>query len=96
MDSLSLIGTEGKDESRYEEVGHVARELKILAGEIRTPVVVLAGVNRSAQERPGGQPRLSDLRETGTQEEVADVVLLLHTPSSWEPGAGSREGTRDW
>jgi replicative DNA helicase len=62
-----------------------------MAKELRIPVVALAQLNRNPEDRQGGKPRLSDLRESGSIEMDADTVMLLHRPEMYEPG--QHEGT---
>jgi replicative DNA helicase len=74
IDYLSLVRTE-KDLARWEEVGFISSELKSLARELDIPIVVCAQVNRDAE---GKAPNLSNLRESGSIEQDADVVMFLH------------------
>jgi replicative DNA helicase len=70
---------------RYEQVGDISRRLKGLAKELKVPVVCMAQLNRSPEDRADRRPRLSDLRESGNLEQDADTVILLHRPQE-EPG----------
>ena len=85
IDYLQLIEPENKRDSRQEQVGAISRRLKFLAKELEIPVVALAQVNRSSEDRQDHKPRLSDLRESGSIEQDADTVMLLHRPDA-EPG----------
>lgn len=87
VDYLQLLDDErhGGD-SRTEAVGDISRSLKILARELNVPIVALSQLNRKPEERPDRRPRLADLRESGSLEQDADVVLLLYRPSVYFPG----------
>jgi replicative DNA helicase len=85
IDYLQLIEPDNKRDSRQEQVSVISRRLKFLAKELQIPVVALAQVNRSLEDRQDHKPRLSDLRESGSLEQDADTVLLLHRPDT-EPG----------
>jgi replicative DNA helicase len=91
IDYLQLIEPDNRRDSRQEQVANISRRLKFLARELRIPVVALAQLNRNPEERQGGEPRLSDLRESGSIEMDADTVMLLHRPELYEPG--QHEGT---
>src|SRR5262245_56709322 len=86
IDYLQLIEPDNRKESRQEQVAAISRRLKFLARELQIPVVALAQLNRSPEDRQGGKPRLSDLRESGSLEMDADTVMLLHRPEMYEPG----------
>lgn len=86
IDYLQLIDPDDRRESRQEQVAGISRRLKFLARELKVPVVALAQVNRSSEDRQDHRPRLSDLRESGAIEQDADTVMMLHRPTSNEPG----------
>jgi len=86
IDYLQLMSLGGRVESRQQEVSMMSRYLKALARELDVPVVVLSQLNRSAEGREGHRPRMSDLRESGSIEQDADVVMLLHRESYYHRG----------
>ena len=67
-------------------MAQISRRLKFLAKELKIPVIALAQVNRASEDRQDHRPRLSDLRESGSIEQDADTVFLLHRPDRYEPG----------
>ncbi len=73
-------------ESRQQEISTISRYIKALAGELNVPVVVLSQLNRSPEGREGHRPRMSDLRESGSIEQDADVVMLLHREDYYHRG----------
>jgi replicative DNA helicase len=91
VDYLQLIEPDNRRDSRQEQVALISRRLKHLARELQIPVVALAQLNRSSEDRQGNKPRLADLRESGSIEQDADTVVLLHRPELYEPG--QHEGT---
>jgi replicative DNA helicase len=78
IDYLQLMSLGTKVESRQQEVSEMSRYLKALARELEIPVVVLSQLNRAPEGREDHRPRMSDLRESGSIEQDADVVMLLH------------------
>jgi replicative DNA helicase len=78
VDYLQLMHLGTRVESRQQEVSTMSRYMKGLAKELDVPVVVLSQLNRSPEHRDGHRPRMSDLRESGSIEQDADVVMLLH------------------
>jgi replicative DNA helicase len=86
IDYLQLIEPDNRRDSRQEQVASISRRLKFLAKELAIPVVALAQVNRTSEDRQDHRPRLSDLRESGSLEQDADTVMLLHRPELHEPG----------
>jgi len=73
-------------ESRQQEITTISRYLKALARELNIPVVVLSQLNRSPEGREGHLPKMSDLRESGSIEQDADVVMLLHREDYYHGG----------
>jgi replicative DNA helicase len=86
IDYLQLIDPDNKRDSRQEQVAQISRRLKFLARELKVPVLSLAQVNRSSEDRGNHKPRLADLRESGAIEQDADTVMLLHRPGMYEGG----------
>jgi len=80
IDYLQLMTVSGSNENRATEISEISRSLKALAKELNVPVIVLAQLNRGPESRGGGKPKLSDLRESGSIEQDADVVGLLYRP----------------
>lgn len=99
IDYLQLLTLrKGKSMSRYEEVSGLSRNLKLLAKELKVPVLALSQLSRNVESRTqeqGNKPILSDLRESGSIEQDADIVLFLHreaqTTDDPTKGVGSRK-----
>lgn len=86
IDYLQLLSGDGRAESRQQEVSQFSRALKALAKELRIPIVALAQLNRESAGRKTGEPKVSDLRESGAIEQDADAVILLHRDEERKPG----------
>jgi len=84
VDYMQLMHCPGA-ENRQQEIAIISRGLKALGRELNIPIVALAQLNRSPEGREGHRPRMSDLRESGAIEQDADVVMLLHRPSYYDP-----------
>ena len=78
IDYLGLLTPSGRKENRVQEISSITRDLKIMAKELGIPVVVCAQLNRGSAEGRARRPVLTDLRESGSIEQDADVVLFLH------------------
>ncbi|CQD07081.1 replicative DNA helicase [Mycobacterium europaeum] len=84
VDYLQLMTSGKKHESRQVEVSEFSRHLKLLAKEIEVPVVAISQLNRGPEQRTDKKPMLSDLRESGSLEQDADMVILLNRPDAFE------------
>jgi replicative DNA helicase len=85
VDYLQLMSSGKRSESRQVEVSDLSRSLKKLAGEFGIPIVVGCQLNRGPEQRTNKRPSKSDLRESGSLEQDADVVILLHREDAYEP-----------
>ncbi len=84
IDYLQLLNSGKRVESRQQEVSEFSRTLKLMAKELQVPVIALSQLNRGAEQRADKKPALSDLRESGSIEQDADMVVLLHREAAYE------------
>ncbi len=94
LDYLQLMSSGKRVESRQQEVSEFSRQMKLLAKELEVPVIAISQLNRGPEQRTDKRPMLSDLRESGSLEQDADMVILVHRPDAWEaddPRAGEAD-----
>ena len=94
LDYLQLMSSGKKVESRQQEVSEFSRSLKLLAKELDVPVIALSQLNRGSEQRTDKRPMVSDLRESGSIEQDADMVILLHREDMYNPDS-QRVGEAD-
>ncbi|MDY3128222.1 MAG: replicative DNA helicase [Corynebacterium sp.] len=82
LDYLQLMSSGKKVESRQQEVSEFSRQLKLLAKELEVPLIAISQLNRGPESRTDKKPQLADLRESGSLEQDADMVMLLYRPDS--------------
>lgn len=85
IDYLQLMSSDRRVESRQQEVSEISRNAKLIAKEFGIPVIALSQLNRGSEQRSDKKPLLSDLRESGSLEQDADVVLLVHREEVYNP-----------
>jgi replicative DNA helicase len=80
VDYLQLMSSDTRNDNRVQEVSYISRNLKILARELNVPVLAAAQLSRAVELRSDKKPILSDLRESGSLEQDADIVMFIHRP----------------
>jgi replicative DNA helicase len=78
VDYIQLMGSDYRTENRVQEVSYISRYLKALARELNVPVLTAAQLSRAVEQRTSKRPQLSDLRESGSLEQDADIVMFIH------------------
>ena len=84
VDYLQLMSGGPRVENRVQEVSYISRNMKILARELNVPVLAAAQLSRAIEQRADKEPQLSDLRESGSLEQDADIVMFIHRPEMYE------------
>lgn len=84
IDYLQLMGGDNRTDNRVQEVSHISRSLKVLARELNVPVLTAAQLSRAVEQRTDKKPVLSDLRESGSLEQDADIVMFIYRPDQYE------------
>lgn len=85
VDYLQLMSGRGRNESRQQEVSQISRELKLLAKELDVPLIALSQLSRAPENRTEKQPQLADLRDSGSIEQDADVVMFIFREEVYDP-----------
>jgi len=94
IDYLQLIQGEGKNETRVQEMTQITRSLKMLAKELNVPLLAISQLSRAVEQRPSRRPQLSDLRESGSIEQDADVVFFIHDEAKAQDLSEGEWGSR--
>lgn len=96
IDYLQLMGSGRRIDNRVQEISEITRNLKILAKEMNVPVITLSQLSRASEQRTDHRPQLSDLRDSGSIEQDADIVLFLYREGYYsEKGADQAAPTAD-
>ncbi|RLV57599.1 replicative DNA helicase [Aeromicrobium phragmitis] len=95
LDYLQLMTSGKRVENRQVEVSEFSRQIKLLAKELEVPIIAISQLNRGSEQRTDKTPQLSDLRESGSIEQDADIVMLLNRPDAHGAGESERPGEAD-
>jgi replicative DNA helicase len=84
VDYLQLMSSGTRSENRVQEVSYISRNMKVMARELNVPVLAAAQLSRAIEQRADKEPQLSDLRESGSLEQDADIVMFIHRPELYD------------
>ncbi|HPT71364.1 MAG TPA: replicative DNA helicase [Candidatus Cloacimonadota bacterium] len=92
IDYLQLMTSQKNRDNRQQEISEISRAMKILAKELKIPIIALSQLNRAVDNRPTKKPMLSDLRESGAIEQDADIVMMIYREEYYFPEKEDRHG----
>ena len=78
VDYMQLIGGSRRSENRVQEISEISRSLKGIARDLNIPLIAISQLSRAVEQRPSHRPQLSDLRDSGSIEQDADIVMFIH------------------
>lgn len=94
VDYIQLMAGDTRNENRVQEVSYISRNLKVLARELNVPVLAAAQLSRAVEQRSDKVPQLSDLRESGSLEQDADIVMFIQRPDALEKDSPKQDVAR--